>query len=227
MDYQRHYDLLCERAKGRKLSGYREQHHIIPRCLGGTDDSSNIVELTAEEHYVAHQLLVKIYPDNSGLVFAAIRMTGHSYGDYRSNNKIYGWLRRKNAIAARKNGKQRTGRKNGSYGTRWIYNMASRQNKKISSTLPIPDEWYEGRVMNFDKREEKLNEKEEKLRKIYLKTIKEIEPLYQRYKDGESLTSVAKDYRYSFQSLHLKFQKYFPRVIRHTGRSNTLKAPDD
>ena len=27
--------------------------------MGGTDDEENLVELTPEEHYVAHQLLVK------------------------------------------------------------------------------------------------------------------------------------------------------------------------
>jgi len=33
------------------------RHHIIPRHAGGTDDPSNIVELTIEEHAEAHRLL--------------------------------------------------------------------------------------------------------------------------------------------------------------------------
>jgi hypothetical protein len=32
-------------------------HHIIPRHLGGTDDPSNLVKLTIEEHAEAHRLL--------------------------------------------------------------------------------------------------------------------------------------------------------------------------
>ena len=32
-------------------------HHIIPRHMGGTDDSSNLIELTVEEHAEAHRLL--------------------------------------------------------------------------------------------------------------------------------------------------------------------------
>jgi hypothetical protein len=32
-------------------------HHIIPRYLGGTDDPSNLVELTVEEHAEAHRKL--------------------------------------------------------------------------------------------------------------------------------------------------------------------------
>lgn len=33
------------------------KHHIIPKHLGGTDDPSNLVELTVEEHAEAHRLL--------------------------------------------------------------------------------------------------------------------------------------------------------------------------
>jgi len=32
-------------------------HHIIPKYLGGTDDPSNLIELTVEEHAEAHRLL--------------------------------------------------------------------------------------------------------------------------------------------------------------------------
>lgn len=32
-------------------------HHIIPKHMGGTDDPSNLVELTIEEHAEAHRLL--------------------------------------------------------------------------------------------------------------------------------------------------------------------------
>jgi hypothetical protein len=31
-------------------------HHILPKYLGGTDDPSNLVELTVEEHAEAHRL---------------------------------------------------------------------------------------------------------------------------------------------------------------------------
>lgn len=35
----------------------KHKHHIIPRHIGGTDDPSNLVELTVEEHAEAHRLL--------------------------------------------------------------------------------------------------------------------------------------------------------------------------
>jgi hypothetical protein len=99
MNYKTIYITLMDRAKYRTITGYREKHHIQPKCMGGNDDPENIVSLTAEEHYLAHLLLVKIYPENNKLIFAAKMMTVSSSGHIRSN-KLYGWLRRKAAIAS-------------------------------------------------------------------------------------------------------------------------------
>jgi hypothetical protein len=101
MDYQKHYDLLVARSRDRVVEGYTEKHHIVPRCMGGGDEPSNLVRLTAAEHYVAHQLLVKIYPDSYSLLWALSAMT-HStrYAD-RSGNKRYAWLRQRFAKTQR------------------------------------------------------------------------------------------------------------------------------
>lgn len=61
MNYSKIYDALMTRASTRKLTCYSELHHIIPRCMNGGNESSNIVRLTAKEHYVAHHLLFMIY----------------------------------------------------------------------------------------------------------------------------------------------------------------------
>lgn len=37
------------------------RHHIIPRHMGGTDDPDNIIELTVEEHALAHKELYEKY----------------------------------------------------------------------------------------------------------------------------------------------------------------------
>jgi hypothetical protein len=37
------------------------KHHIIPRHIGGTDDPSNLIELTVAEHAEAHRLLYEKY----------------------------------------------------------------------------------------------------------------------------------------------------------------------
>ncbi|QUL77590.1 homing endonuclease [Escherichia phage UPEC07] len=90
MNYLKHYNNLIQRAKNRApIDGYKEKHHIIPRCMGGLDTDENLVELTAPEHFVAHLLLVKIYPDNHSLAHAAkILMGSNNY-----NNKQFEWVR--------------------------------------------------------------------------------------------------------------------------------------
>lgn len=54
------YYKIINNAKHRITTGYTEKHHIIPRSLTGTDDDSNIVKLTAREHFVCHLLLTKM-----------------------------------------------------------------------------------------------------------------------------------------------------------------------
>jgi hypothetical protein len=58
--YKRWYDLIILKAQLRtdKLE-YNENHHIIPRSLGGNNDSSNLVTLTGREHFICHILLTK------------------------------------------------------------------------------------------------------------------------------------------------------------------------
>ena len=98
MNYKEHYDRLMTRAKTRILEGYVEKHHIVPKCLGGTDDFTNIAVLTPEEHYIAHLLLVKIYPNDYKLVYSATMMACSNQHQKR-NNKIYGWLKLKDSLA--------------------------------------------------------------------------------------------------------------------------------
>lgn len=70
MDYNRIYRELIDNAITREpLIGYVETHHIIPKCVGGTDDKCNLVDLTAREHFIAHLLLTKLY-DDANIVYA-------------------------------------------------------------------------------------------------------------------------------------------------------------
>lgn len=79
MNYQRIYNELIQRGVDRgTVDGYSEKHHIIPRSLGGSDDKSNLVVLTAREHFIAHWLLYRIYKNTEyshGLSYAWEKMT--------------------------------------------------------------------------------------------------------------------------------------------------------
>lgn len=47
----------CKRVKNKDV--YFESHHIVPRCMNGTDDANNLVLLTYTEHCKCHELLPK------------------------------------------------------------------------------------------------------------------------------------------------------------------------
>lgn len=154
MNYLRIYNDLIIRANNRdELKSYTEKHHIIPRCMGGADDMYNLAKLTPEEHYLAHQLLVKIYPNNHQLVYAATMMCAcsKSHNNSRSNNKLYGWLKRKLSIAA---SIRSAGNNNTQYGTCWIHSIELKSSKKINKLELqkfLDTGWGIGRIINFDK----------------------------------------------------------------------------
>ena len=74
MNYQKVYYQIIDRARvGNRKKGYEiyyEIHHILPRCLGGSNKKENLVLLTGREHFLAHWLLIRIYLGNSKLAFA-------------------------------------------------------------------------------------------------------------------------------------------------------------
>jgi hypothetical protein len=57
--YQKWYNNIIKNSKERDLQGYYELHHILPRCIGGTNDENNLAKLTSKEHFVCHYLLTK------------------------------------------------------------------------------------------------------------------------------------------------------------------------
>lgn len=59
-------------TRGRFACGdeYHERHHIVPRCMGGTNDEDNLIDLFAREHFIAHKLLAEENPNEEGLLYA-------------------------------------------------------------------------------------------------------------------------------------------------------------
>lgn len=91
MDYAKHYWTLIDRARiDRPVKCGTERHHILPRCMGGGNESDNIVRLKSEEHYVAHLLLAKMHPDSRKLAYACFSMKKRAGSGYvGSENKRY------------------------------------------------------------------------------------------------------------------------------------------
>jgi len=217
VNYQKIYDSLINRVKSRSFGGYREKHHIVPRCLGGSDDEQNLVELTPEEHYLAHQLLLKIHPHHRGLAKAAHMMcTG------RPTNKYYGWVRRKFAEAQ---SQSIMGDKNPVYGTRLIHNLNLRQTKRIAREEALPEGWKEGAVYDYDLYFEKLDTANKKLAEKKAKKetkIKKLRWLYEVYMENGFEGVLKTGYDKSKPNLVMQFAKYLPEFVPQNGKKRGL-----
>lgn len=88
--YQKRYNNLIDHYKNIVIEGYVERHHIIPKCMGGTDDITNLVALTPRAHFIAHYLLHRAYPDNIKLAQAFGMMTANNSNQQRKfSSKMY------------------------------------------------------------------------------------------------------------------------------------------
>lgn len=109
MNYQRIYDDIIDRAVTRhRPEDYAERHHIVPKYMGGSDDTDNLVYLTGREHYLCHWLLYKIHK-NSKSAYAWNLMSINSYSNSsRYTSKTFEYAK---VAAARHKSKDMTGDK--------------------------------------------------------------------------------------------------------------------
>ena len=68
--YLNRYNNIIQHFQNTIVEGYYEKHHIIPKCLGGTDEKTNLVLLPTKAHFIAHALLHKAYPNEPKLAQA-------------------------------------------------------------------------------------------------------------------------------------------------------------
>ncbi len=64
--YNRLIDNALSKNRSKKDDIYYENHHIIPSAFGGKNEKSNMVLLTAKEHYISHYLISKFATHISG-----------------------------------------------------------------------------------------------------------------------------------------------------------------
>jgi 5-methylcytosine-specific restriction endonuclease McrA len=159
MNYETIYNELIYKAKQRpKIIGqYYEKHHIVPKCLGGSNNLDNIVRLTAREHFIAHKLLFKftigksktkmgyalhkmLYPNNKNQIQ---RVSSRTYEELK---RIYLYIRGQNhpsygkkygAEFRKRQSQNMIGARNPNYGKKpWNYNLT----KELDSRLEVTEE---------------------------------------------------------------------------------------
>lgn len=111
--YEKYYQIIndankiCPRTMKKtdamKIRGYIEDHHIIPKCLGGQDIIANKVWLTAEEHFLCHKFLTEMTVDNAnGKMWSALwrmmnKQSKNQNRNYEIDAKEYALAREQNA----------------------------------------------------------------------------------------------------------------------------------
>ena len=151
MNYRKLYESIIEKRKFDIPSGYVEEHHIIPRSLGGTDDKSNLVKLTAKEHFICHLLLTKIYEKGSleyykmCHAFLMMLVKGHKQKRYITSRK---YEKLKVSFSKRMSVLQ-GGKNNSQYGMMWIHNKTLKQCKKVPKDSILEEGWEVGRILNW------------------------------------------------------------------------------
>jgi hypothetical protein len=102
MNHQKIYNNIIETAKKQnriKLNKtdndyiYYEKHHILPKCLNGSEEKENKILLTAKEHYICHKLLTYIFKENRKIVNAFHRMTFDKRGRHNISSRDYAYAR--------------------------------------------------------------------------------------------------------------------------------------
>ena len=91
--YEKVYNDLMNSRKSRgldksKLDYYTEKHHIVPKCMGGTNKEDNFVLLTMREHILAHYILTRIYPDNLKIIRASAAMLVKNKYRHNTSTKL-------------------------------------------------------------------------------------------------------------------------------------------
>ena len=97
--YTAWYFAIVNKAKERVTEGYTEKHHIIPKTIGGKNDKSNTVVLTAREHFVCHLLLTKMLTgDHRHKMVYALHMLANAsnklHQRYTPSSKLYEYERK-------------------------------------------------------------------------------------------------------------------------------------
>jgi hypothetical protein len=131
--YMKWYNnLVNHRKNNAAFNTYVEQHHIIPRCLGGSNNRDNLVKLTAREHFICHYLLTKMYIVGTlewyKMHHAFMIMAASSNGKRYFNSRLYNACRENFSKCM---SRSQRGENNSQYGKLWITNISLEKNMKI------------------------------------------------------------------------------------------------
>jgi hypothetical protein len=151
--YSKWYSNIIESALSRgwtksNVDFYVESHHIIPKSIDSfyEKDKSNIVCLTAREHYICHLLLVKcvhtIYKNK--MLFALHKIVNGNPKKYVGSSHLYAQIKEQISLAcsernkifwknmtSEERSKMRSGKNNSMYGKNHTDEVKIQQSKRM------------------------------------------------------------------------------------------------
>lgn len=119
--YARAYRRIINCYYGVSISRYSERHHIIPKSLGGSNSSDNIVRLPARAHFVAHMLLARCTTGDAKrrMVRALWRMCTGPSDSVRVTSRTYESVRAEMALIFAEQGRSLSKGNTHSIGNAW------------------------------------------------------------------------------------------------------------
>lgn len=98
----------------RGVGNYKENHHILPKSLGGSDASDNLISLSYREHFIAHFMLWLAYRNvKMTRAFWCMRIKGNKQNEryFKLNSKLYEKLKEADADGRKGQGNPMFGRR--------------------------------------------------------------------------------------------------------------------
>jgi hypothetical protein len=134
-----YYNIIFTAQQRFFIFEYTERHHIIPKCLGGSNKKNNLVSLTAREHFICHLLLTRMVEsdvDKKKMWYAAwclISLKGRSKErQFKFNSKSFASIREHRAkqVSIMRTGKKHNEETKKKIGTKSKTKIFSNEYKK-------------------------------------------------------------------------------------------------
>lgn len=154
MNYQEIYNKIIKNRLENPLETYTEKHHIIPKSLGGEDKKSNLVKLSAREHYICHLLLTKIYNtgiEHNKMIYAFLMMCNAKSKTHKRVFKCNSRLYERRKLEYSQIMSKKMSSENKKY--MWIYNPTLKISRRVLKTEKLDEGWFKGKFSKLNNRE--------------------------------------------------------------------------
>lgn len=208
---------------------YTENHHILPRSLGGSNLKSNLIRLSARKHFLAHYLLTKFTKPKSEAWYSMVKAFNMmncqptKENQRYLNSRLYESNRNHMSMVM---SMIQTGSRNSQFGKVWIHHPYTKHYTRINSNENIPDGYKLGSLPKYSGfqlyiiRESKI----QKAVQEHRKTIDELMRLHEIYITKGFIGVFETGYNKSQQNLVAKFARHLTNFVPQNGKPRCRPA---